>query len=310
MKGLLVLFLNFVASPHHAISIRTIVKRLITGLMGSLCYVARCALGPRLARRGLPPFGRHHFAALMRVLARYAGFRTSLAFAILSLGIISCQINLDQTKWKEYYFPTDEMEDGLVYIYEVVSQDSIYEDIWFYKSILEDTASYFTAQQYDQDFNVTRFQLYRLTDWGAELERDIAYTTDSMGLAVPHESEVLEVQSFKFGDDKVKASFLSAIRYENIEDSGTFLQRSTREYLRDTSFMYNDKVYPAILIGVKESTEYDKSERSDVTHTVEMYAQDFGLVHFVKNNPKKLELNHTLDTIYEMQDFLKVRFSE
>jgi len=33
--------------------------------IGSLCYMARYSLGPPL-RSGLPPYGRHHFAALMQ----------------------------------------------------------------------------------------------------------------------------------------------------------------------------------------------------------------------------------------------------
>ena len=82
------------------------------------------------------------------------GFSLSILFLIL---IYSCQNGEKPRNIKNYFYPVDALDQGIVYEYHPVNNDELPVEYWLFKKLKTDTATYLTGQFYDHNFTVRQF---------------------------------------------------------------------------------------------------------------------------------------------------------
>jgi hypothetical protein len=228
---------------------------------------------------------------------------------VLGIMIIlaGCQTN-SEYPLKNYYYPVEDLMDGKVYIYRTLSGNTNPEEIWFYKSFKEDDTTWLGAQLYDENFNVSGFQLQLITRDGALLEGYNLYDIDENGISKAMNSEVKEKNLFPFYRPDTSAVFLSSVSFSEPADSSMVHVIRNRRFIKDTLIELWNKEVPAVVFEIKEAIDYDKEGTLTVEGKgIEIYAREIGLVHSAKTIQDMIHIAIELDTIVEMDYFLQNR---
>lgn len=203
---------------------------------------------------------------------------------------------------RDYYFPLKQLEEGLVYEYQPVFQDSLTPVYWYYRSFLRDDGVFLTGTYYE--YNLIPLQLVReeLVKNGMLLQDLFLYEADSTGRQLRTTAEVLAGNAFPFQVSDSSGVFLYKIRWNPPSDTAAVITLiKNRRYLRDTVIAYEEKKYDALVFGVRELLEYDKDGVFEQEYGGrEVYAKGLGLVYYEKEISKDLRLGYRLIARYPM----------
>jgi len=232
-------------------------------------------------------------------------------FLLVAASLTFCR-GSDTKDIRNYYFPLKEMEEGLVYEYQPVYQDSLTPAYWFYRSFISKEGIYLTGTYYEYELiplQVVREELVRngmLTQEVFLYERP-----DSTGKQDRVEVEVLQHNAFPFEVSDSSGIFLYKIAYEPLSDPGAKITLiKNRKYRGDTTFTYNEERYDAVVFDVKELIEYNKEGVFEQQYnSTEIYAKGLGLVYYDKRVSNELSWAYRLENRYSMEE-LEAEFKQ
>jgi len=209
-----------------------------------------------------------------------------------------------------YYFPIDDLKDGLVYEYRHPQFDSVPPFYNYYRIIKKrDTTSerrkvitYLVGMQYNYKFEPQQLTVEERISNGMLLTKSIVYQSDSTGKqqSMPMEIEVGSVFPFEVRDSG--GVFVYNVKWHDAVDTSKFTRLiRNRSYGGATDYTFNEKNYDAIQLNVAEKVEsYDEGFVEHSFGGYEVYAKDIGLVYYKKNVTPDLILEYELKERYPM----------
>lgn len=230
-----------------------------------------------------------------------------LTKVVSSLILVSCFIACNNDNRKDieaYYFPVDDLEDGLVYEYRPVGQDSIGHDYWYYITVKQDGQTHFVGNYYDAELNVRQLVREEKVENGMLLQDMYLYATDTLGKQMKISVEVQANNAYPFKVSDPSGIFLYKVKWNDPYEEGshTTLIRN-RRYIGDTTYIYQGKTFPAIQIELKELIEnfrandgYAEPQYSGL----EVYAKGLGLVYYRKDISEEFRFEYELVDRYPM----------
>ena len=211
-----------------------------------------------------------------------------LLFTIVALfPITSCQDD-GLRDIRDYYYPLRELTDGLVYEYRDARYDSLAADYWYYRAIPTDSAYYFTKAYYKSDFIPSSLYREEMVNNGILLRNIYLFETDSMGQQQQAIGDILSANVFPF-EVKEDGSelFIYQVRFQlPSQPHGSSTILINRQFLGDTTYVYEGQEYPAIHFAINGSVDQRDSIIGDIEPRFtgqEIYAKGMGLVFYARD---------------------------
>lgn len=224
--------------------------------------------------------------------------RFLLLLFLLPIWLMSCQTD-DRIDIRDYYFPVEQLKEGLVYEYQPVNNDSIGPSYWYYKTIETDSALYFTGNFYEADLSVKQFFQAEIVSNGCLMEDYFLYLTDATGQQMRFPAEVLAANAFPFSVRDSGGIFLFKLKwtFQKAPLQTTTLIRN-RRYIGKESYRDLD----CIGFEVKELVDdYQEGHLEKQYAGQEVYAKGLGLVYYKKEIGDNFVLEYELADTYSME---------
>jgi len=198
---------------------------------------------------------------------------------VLTLGLASCS-SLGPNA--EYYYPVEDLADGMVYAYESVGAVQQPEHYWFHRSIETLDSLVLTSTFYSADFEPRQFVNERIVESGSIMRDLRLYTpTDSISKAVV--ADVLAPALFSFekpNSERILVNVVSFRQNEGQDSSALYTLTRNRQFISDTVFTLSGKPIPSQIWSVRELTEQDSvGVLALESRAIEIYAKGIGLVY-------------------------------
>ena len=231
-------------------------------------------------------------------------FRDSCLLLLISMAFFACNTENNTRNIKDYYFPIDQLETGMVYEYHPVNVDTFPIEYWYYRTQKTDSATYFTANYYDQQFVVRQFSNEEVVENGTLLHSHFLYEFDSTGLQRQIPSKILSPSSFPFEVRDSGGIFLMKVKwiYQEEPPITTTLIRN-RKYAGSTKYTYGGKEYDCVVFELKELVDnFDNGHLEREFKGMEIYAKGLGLVYYKKEIDTNFVLEYALKDTFSMQE--------
>ncbi|MEM9820261.1 MAG: hypothetical protein AAF985_04290 [Bacteroidota bacterium] len=227
-----------------------------------------------------------------------------LSFFCFIFFLMTCRDKDGFRNIRAYYFPVDALENGMVYEYESVNNDSLPIEYWYYRTQKTDTATYFTANYYDQQFIVRQFSNEIVVDNGTLLHSYFLYEFDSTGLQYQKPAEVLSPSAFPFEVRDSGGIFLLKLKWTHQEDPPVYTTLiRNRRYAGRTTYEYRGKTYDAVVFELKELVDdFNNGHWEGQYNGKEIYAKGLGLVYYKKEVEKDFILEYALKDTFSMDE--------
>lgn len=256
-----------------------------------------------------------YFYAIM-ASPKIIGMKSSLIYGLFLLVVLpfwlaSCQNEKAYQDIKSYYFPAEDLEEGLVYEYRPVNNYSLGPSYWFYKSVITDTALYFTGNFYEADLVVRQFFRAEIVDNGCLMQDYFLYLTDSTGQQTRYDAVVEAPNAFPFMVRDSGGIFLFKLlwTFQKAPLRTTTLIRN-RRYIGKDSYNFQGEARECVAFEVKELIDdFDEGHLEQQYSGLELYAKDIGLVYYKKEISTDFVLEYELADIYPMKR-LEKRFKQ
>lgn len=210
-----------------------------------------------------------------------------LGLCFYGLGLIACQGGDDKRDIRDFYFPIRQLEDGLVYEYRSVTNDSLPPIYWYYRSFVEEEGVYLTATYYEYDLIPRHFSKEEMVSNGM-LQTDLYFMVPDSTTGKQHrfDSEILAGNIFPFKVSEQGGIFLYKISF-NLPDQPdvTTTLIKNRRYVGDTTFVFQGNAVTGVQFEVRELVEIDDKRQGGIEPQwdgKEIYAKDIGLIFFEK----------------------------
>jgi len=197
----------------------------------------------------------------------------------LALGLARCSSfgpNAD------YYYPIEDLSDGMVYSYESVGPLPQPPHYWFYRSVQTTDSLVLTSTYYSADFEPRQFVNERIVESGS-LMRDLRLYTPTSGASETIIANVLAPAMFSFEEPDTSRILVNAVSFRQNpkkDESAEYTLTRNRRFVKDTSYTLSGKPVPSQLWSVRELTEQDSLGVLAIeSQAVEIYANGIGLVY-------------------------------
>lgn len=226
-----------------------------------------------------------------------------LFLAILVIITTSCKTEHgDKRNIRKFYFPISELDNGLVYEYHPVNNDTFPPVYWYYQNIQQKEDSYLVGTAYDINLLPQQLITEQVVSNGMLLEDMFLYVNDSLG---NQQQVAVEIQSGSVFPFLVKDStgvFLYKVKWSlpDSPDVSTTLIKN-RRFLGDTTYNYRGTTYNAVQFSVKELIEQRAEGSLEIQYNgIEIYARDLGLVYYKKEIQQGFTQEYALVKTYPM----------
>ena len=226
-------------------------------------------------------------------------------FILIVIFLAACQSGNGYRDIRNYYFPLKSLETGLVYEYEPVGNTPSGVNYWYYRSIFQNGEVHLTGTYYENDLVPLQLNNEQMTEAGMILQDLYLYETDStkenQQIQIP--VEVIQDDVFPFSVQKEGGIFLYNVKWSSPNDPGATMELiKNRYYAGDTTIVFQDKKYDAIIFDLKELVSYDKEGVLEQQYNgQEIYAKGLGLVYYSKKVSEALNLRYQLKDRYPME---------
>ena len=225
----------------------------------------------------------------------------------VAITMVCSQCTNGKRNIKEFYYPFEKLEEGQVYIYRPVNNDSLPRERWFYKSLKTDSAWYLAGQNYDAQFNVRQFFQEEIVQNGVLLKEYHVFREDSLGKLITIPLEIIHGATFPFEVSDSTGIFLYSVKIPNPFDpkETTTLTRN-RRYIGDASYSYNNRTYPCVRFDIKEEVDHHIEAQGHLSPTydwTELYAEGIGLIYYKKAVSESFTLEYELEEMLSMKEF-------
>lgn len=196
----------------------------------------------------------------------------------------------------DYYFPIDDLNQGLVYAYSAEEGDTTDRLYWYYRYFPRDSGMFLAATQYDRNFEITQIVREKIVKNGSLARNCYLYVPDTAtGKSIPIPTEIESNNLFPFRVTDSLGVFLFRLSYHPLEDtSATIYLIRNRRFLGDgPAFSFEGKDYPAVRFSLREVVGHDQAGAAEVEgHGEEWYAKGLGLVYFRKSFGENNQLRY------------------
>jgi len=223
--------------------------------------------------------------------------------AIGSVAFWGCQNGNHAKNIREYYFPLRQLQDGLVYEYEAVNNDSLAPNYWYYRSFVQEDGIFFTGTYYDAaDLTPLQFVREEMVSNGMRLVDLYLYEPDTTGKAERTDAEIIADSVFPFEVRDSGGVFVYHVKWTSPGEPATSTALiKNRRYVGDTTFTFQGKRYDCAVFEVRELLEQEQEGFFEQEFsTVEWYAEGLGLVYYRKEITTDLILEYRLADRYPM----------
>ncbi|MFK7933470.1 MAG: hypothetical protein AB8G22_08160 [Saprospiraceae bacterium] len=226
--------------------------------------------------------------------------------------LLSCETEHgDQRNIRKFYFPVETLDDGLVYEYESVSNDTFPPVYWYYRNIKQKDDLYLIGTAYGVDLLPSQLVTEAVVSNGMLLEDMYLFVNDTLGGQKQVPVEIQSGSAFPFLVKDSTGVFLYKVKWsmpDSPEISTTLIKN--RRFLGDTTYTYAGKEYPAVIFTVKELIEQRAEGSLELEYDgVEIYAKNIGLVYYKKEIQAGFIQEYALAKTYPMTT-LEAKFKQ
>ncbi len=219
--------------------------------------------------------------------------------------LLSCQT--ENKNLKDYYYPMDELTDGLVYEYRSPVGDNVGHPpyYWLYQKVqLKNGAEVLRGVYYNHNMQIEQMVTERILDSGVETAEFQIYEYDATGKALITEPEINQNEVFSFEANNTKVlPFIINWRSRIDAASSTTLTRG-RVFQSYEKCAYKGKQQDCARFLVADQIEADHDteggQHLDIEAT-ELYAKGIGLV-YSKKTTGDLEIIYELVDRYDLKE--------
>lgn len=243
----------------------------------------------------------HYFRQFDRPLF-YTVLKKCFFICCIFFSLFSCKPNDAKRNIRSFYFPIENLNEGLVYEYRSAEADSLAPFYMYYRTIKNDSQTFLVAMHYDFEFIPRQLAREEIIDNGVLLTECFLFEDDTTGKQIQIPVLVESGSVFPFEVRDSGGVFLYKIKWQEPSDTSIFTRLvRNRRYLGDTSFVYKNKSYPSVIFEVKELAEnYNEGFLEHEFSGMEIYAQNIGLVSFKKVISDDLKMEYSLFDTYSM----------
>ncbi len=180
---------------------------------------------------------------------------------------------------KQFYYPVDQLDEGLVYHYKSTTNDmKALDQYWFFKGNNLKNNSQFTGRYYNHHKQMLQYFSQNINKSGALLDEYQLYTTDSNSEVIP--VDILYNNVFPFEIKDTSAVYLYKLQYTSSADSSITTIIRNRRYSGQLDWEYRGLSYPAVQMALLEQIQNDKNGVITIDlKGYEIYAKGIGLVY-------------------------------
>jgi len=236
-------------------------------------------------------------------------FRFGFFIAILFL--LSCGKNDGIKNIKSFYYPVDKMDQGIVYEYHPVGNDSLPNEYWFLRNLKTDTATYLAGQYYDHNFTIRQFFSAEIVSNGVLMNDYSIYEFDSLRHQIKRPAQILNGNSFPFEVKDSTGVFLFKLRWDDPITEGAYVELTrNRRYRGEAEYFFQEKKHDCVEFIVQELVDdYNNGHLEQQYSGKELYAKDLGLVYYRKDVGEGFVLEYELVDTFSMNE-LEKRYNE
>ncbi|MBT8219457.1 MAG: hypothetical protein KJP00_06520 [Bacteroidia bacterium] len=233
----------------------------------------------------------------------------NIFFALLSIIITSSMLGCKgqfPKNIKDYYYPINDLSDGLVYQYTTTNSDQqSVSNYWYFKSNIINDTIHFTGQYYDAKKTVGQFFRQSITDQGAIYKDYNFYVyNDSSDQASVIQLQIHYASAFPFQVKDTTSIYLYKLSFIAPADSSLNTITRNRRFVGEEEWEHNGKVYPAIRIKLLERIENDRQGVLTIDFKgYEIYAKGIGLVYTFRSSENGTRIEDRLIDRVLMSDF-------
>ena len=236
--------------------------------------------------------------------SRAVFFRLILPFCGL-LSLLACSNEQVDGPYKAYYFPYEELTEGLIYEYSAVNGDSLSTEYWFYKSIENEEGWHLTGTYYDAYYQVRQFFREDMHPSGSIMADYFLYQPDSNGTNQRFEAELKAPNGFPFELKDTNSILLFDLQWTFSENPVHRISLTrNRQYRERQSFSFQGERLPAVIFDLRERVDDEREGHLVKEYTgTEIYAKGIGLVYYRKDLDQNIVMEYQLNDIYSMATF-------
>ncbi len=231
-------------------------------------------------------------------------------FTMALCSFFCCKNELKDVGFLKFYYPLEELRDGLVYEYHPVNNDTLPVDYWYYRVHKIEGVDYLTANNYNENFEVQQFVREKVEWEGVQLVDFILYQHLENGKQKQIDVEIQKNQVFpSYTLDSTK-QYTMKLKWDLPKEEGTFITiERKRKYLNKGEINFEGKEIPCVVFKLNEHIEHfieDDGYLEPEYPGVEIYAEGLGMVYFKKVLGEGVEMEYELKAKYSMEEFEKL----
>lgn len=233
-----------------------------------------------------------------------------LLTVIVSVLVVGCGNSSNQRNISSFYFPVEKLADGMVYEYRHPA-DSLAPFYHYFRNVKSGDSLFLVGMRYNHLFEPEQFSTEEKISNGMLLTQSVLYQKDSLEkqISMPMEIKVGSVFPFEVRDSG--GVFVYNVKWHDADDPEKFTNLiRNRSFAGDTTYVFNGKGAPAVKMAVREKVEsYDNGFIEHEFNTLEIYAENIGLVYFRKEVTPDLIIEYQLVDRYPMS-VLEAKFGK
>ncbi len=214
----------------------------------------------------------------------------------------ACMTKDGKINIQEYYYPIESLKQAMVYEYQAINNDTIGAEYWYFKTHETDTATYFTGNNFNRNFEIGQFSSEEVIKNGTIQKDYVLFTYDSLGQQFQIPAEIEYANTFPFEVEDSNSIFLQKFIWTFSENPliSTTLVRN-RRYKGKTKYTFKGKIYECVEFGLLELIDdFNNGHFEKEYEGMELYAKGIGLVYY-KKIIDNLILEYELIDIYPME---------
>ncbi len=217
---------------------------------------------------------------------------------------------------QDYYYPFDKLDKPQVYEYRSPNPDSSMQPYYvLLQTHVTDTAKYLIRTRFDASYQQVNLTREMIVSDGVLLQDLQLFPFDpKTGKQVSFPAKVEAGNVFPFYIRDTTGIFLSRMSW-NVPSDSVHVQTliRNRRFLRDTTFLFKDRTYQAVVFEIRELSDDDNSKgHLEVeVNGIEVYARELGLVYYrLKTLDGRLLQEYQLVNATDYEIFKKEKESE
>ena len=228
--------------------------------------------------------------------------KNTFLLLVIAFLVAACS---DEVNIEAYYFPHQQLYDGLVYEYRAPNNPEQPPFYMYYRTVRTDTSIYLTGMQYDEQFRPSVFTREELLPTGVLLEEMYLYEPDSTGRQTQIGVEILANNVFPFRTNPERPGVLvwEARWHPPADQPTTLTLLRNRQFVRDTVVQVNGQSTDAVVFTVRELMDHEQVGHFETEYGGrEVYAEGIGLVYYRKNVSEDFIVEYELTDRFPMTE--------